>query len=101
MTTIPKSYSTTQGNHFDWMEATLLQFTQQQPANVTAIAQVKAGVKQLILHVGELTKDFSSLTKIFVQSIQSAETSKEVFQVQGRRVWEYLLWQQTNRRDER
>jgi hypothetical protein len=101
VTTIPKNYSTTQGNYFDWMEATLLQFVQQQPANATVLAQVKAGVNQLFLHVGELTNDFSSLTKTFVSSIQSAETAQEVFQVQGRRTWEYLLQQQTDRRDER
>lgn len=44
--------------------------------------------------VRQNTEEIHSLTDILMHSIQNAETDREVFQAEIRRIWEYLLGQQ-------
>ncbi|MDF5712070.1 MAG: hypothetical protein PUP90_31455 [Nostoc sp. S4] len=44
--------------------------------------------------VRQNTEEIHSLTDILLHSIQNAETDREVFQAEIRRIWEYLLGQQ-------
>lgn len=46
--------------------------------------------------VRQNTEEIHSLTDILMHSIQNAETDREVFQAEIRRIWEYLLGQQRN-----
>ncbi|MCL6755140.1 hypothetical protein KBT16_30870 [Nostoc sp. CCCryo 231-06] len=44
--------------------------------------------------VRQNSEEIHSLTDILMHSIQNAETDREVFQAEIRRIWEYLLGQQ-------
>ncbi|MBU7587013.1 MAG: hypothetical protein KAF91_29880 [Nostoc sp. TH1S01] len=68
----------------------------QQQANTQAIAQVTARLDQLTLKVDGLTEDVQLLTDYFRQVITNAETDRETFQAEIRRIWEYLLQQGGN-----
>ncbi|ODG97888.1 hypothetical protein A4S05_11560 [Nostoc sp. KVJ20] len=46
--------------------------------------------------VRQNTEEIHSLTDILMHSIQNAETDREVFQAEIRRIWEYLQGQQRN-----
>jgi hypothetical protein len=46
--------------------------------------------------VRQNSEEIHSLTDIVMHSIQNAETDREVFQAEIRRIWEYLLGQQRN-----
>ncbi|OUL30154.1 hypothetical protein BV378_04675 [Nostoc sp. RF31YmG] len=70
----------------------------QQQVNTNAIAQVTARLDQLTLKVDNLTESVGSLnedvvllTDYLTQVIQNAETDRETFQAEIRRIWEYLL----------
>jgi flagellin-like hook-associated protein FlgL len=46
--------------------------------------------------IANLTEEVDSLRDIVMHSIGNAETDREVFQAEIRRIWEYLLGQQRN-----
>ncbi|WP_414579310.1 hypothetical protein [Anabaena sp. CCY 9402-a] len=92
MTDIPQS------NRLDRIEQLLLLTTtalgetaKQQQANTQAIAQVTARLDQLTLKVDGLTDDVGLLTDYFQTVIANAESDREIFQSEIRRIWEYLL----------
>ncbi|BAY50595.1 hypothetical protein SAMD00079811_82240 (plasmid) [Scytonema sp. HK-05] len=96
-----------QQNRLDQIEAILLQTAQQQQTNTTAIAQLTeqqqtntTAIAQLTAKVDGLTEEVDSLRDIVMHSIQNAESDREVFQAEIRRIWEYLLGRSGNGRGE-
>jgi hypothetical protein len=80
-------------NRLAQIEAILLQTAQQQQTNTTALAQLTA-------KVDGLTEEVDSLRDIVMHSIQNAESDRQVFQAEIRRIWEYLFRQSGNGRGE-
>jgi hypothetical protein len=104
MTESPAPYGTPRGNRLGQIEAILLQVAQQQQANTTAIAYV-TGQQQAnttaITHLTERIDNLSvqletsvgDLVQMIGEVVETAETDRQVFQAEIRRIWEYLLGQ--------
>lgn len=71
------------------LQAQIDQVAHQQATNTEAIGQ-------LAQRVDGLTVEIHSLNATLMQSIENAETDREAFQAEIRRIWEYLLGQSGN-----
>lgn len=95
-----------QSSRLDRIEQLLLLTTtalgetaRQQQNNTNAIAQLTTRLDQLTIKVDGLTDDVGLLTNYFQQVISNAETDRETFQAEIRRIWEYLLQRGSNGRN--
>jgi hypothetical protein len=97
-------------NRIDQIEAILLQVAIQQQAtaaaqeaNATAIGNLTGRIDQLTIKVDGLATQMAALgtelenvTDILMHSINNAESDREAWQAEIKRIWEYLLGQSQN-----
>jgi 1,2-phenylacetyl-CoA epoxidase catalytic subunit len=83
------------GDRLDRIEQILLSVSQQQQLNTQAIAQLTNQVDRLSV---ELEQSIGHMTEVVVQLGEDAERDRQIFQVEIRRIWEYLLQQSGNGR---
>jgi len=90
----------TDGEHerdrLDRIEAILLTTATQQQTNTFVLGEVATKLDQLTNRVDQVAAEVANLNDILMASIEIAETDRQTFQAEIRRVWEYLVQQGGN-----
>ncbi|GAX45958.1 hypothetical protein NIES4075_69790 [Tolypothrix sp. NIES-4075] len=78
-------------DRLDRIEAILLQTATQQQTNTFVLGEVATKLDQLTNRVEQVAAEVANLNDILMASIEIAETDRQTFQAEIRRVWEYLV----------
>ncbi|MBW4608329.1 MAG: hypothetical protein KME22_14215 [Hassallia sp. WJT32-NPBG1] len=80
-----------EGDRLDRIEAILLTTATQQQTNTFVLGEVATKLDQLTSRVDQVAAEVANLNDILMASIEIAETDRQTFQAEIRRVWEYLV----------
>ncbi len=78
-------------DRLDRIEAILLTTATQQQTNTFVLGEVATKLDQLTNRVDQVAAEVANLNDILMASIEIAETDRQTFQAEIRRVWEYLV----------
>lgn len=74
----------------------LNRIAEQQEVNTNALSQLTTRVDNLTVQIGALGEDLQNTIDILMESINHAETDREAWQSEIKRIWEYLFGQNQN-----
>ena len=80
-----------EGDRLDRIEAILLTTATQQQTNTFVLGEVATKLDRLTDRVDQVAAEVANLNDILMASIEIAETDRQTFQAEIRRVWEYLV----------
>jgi hypothetical protein len=78
-------------DRLDRIEAILLTTATQQQTNTFVLGEVATKLDRLTSRVDQVAAEVANLNDILMASIEIAETDRQTFQTEIRRVWEYLV----------
>lgn len=78
-------------DRLDRIEAILLTTATQQQTNTFVLGEVATKLDRLTSRVDQVAAEVANLNDILMASIEIAETDRQTFQAEIRRVWEYLV----------